>query len=579
MSKNLLIAIFILVSAAFSQTPNKGTIVLPSGLQAFGQRRVGAILTTTKGEVQYTLLGTGERMIKDVRDHGTTFLAKRTTADLVIDVNAIDTNAFGGKYAYWAEVPVGTGAGYALLDANHNGRLEVYGGYHDYQTIGLGPNRIYEYASNGQFNNVYQFTDTLWGAGSSGDIDGDGLIDNLYYRDPGDFVFFSQATSNSLPTTPKLIYHFGGNTYGQVLADLDGDGKDELVYNIQGNHAGFGFDTWDYLFVEKYDSVAQSLRTMYYHRPQQDYTWGIAAGDFDSDGKMNFSNGGINGAVFVYEHVQADSFNVQLMDTVSTTNAYLAAFTNDLDGNGKPELWIGGDTYLNGVPTTRIYLYEAVGDNQYQRVYQIDIVGIFSFFAGNIVVADMDHDGKPEVLICLDENVFIIKCVGYRQYELWSRIQNELALAGMNSVVYAAAAADFDNDGYPEVLLSVDNVQGDANRAFSRIYKLQRTTGVTGPQAGQLPAEFKVGQNYPNPFNGQTVFEYSLPSMSRVVVRVYDILGKEVASLQDRTLQAGTYLVRWAGTGKDGIEVPSGVYLVRFQTERQTQTIKTILLK
>jgi hypothetical protein len=295
---------------------------------------------------------------------------------------------------------------------------------------------------------------------------------------------------------------------------------------------------------------------------------------------MNFSNGGINGAVFVYEHVQGDSFKVQLMDTVPTSNAYLAAFTNDLDGNGRPELWIGGDTYVDGVPTTRISLYEAVGDDQYQRVYQIDIIGIFSFFAGNITVADMDHDGKPEVLICLDQNVFILKCVGYRQYVLWSRIQNELALAGMNSVVYAAATADFDSDGYPVVLLSVDDDREISGiRYFSRIYKLDKTTSVDIPQNGGPPNDFVVQQNYPNPFNGETMFQYSLPSSSRVVVRVYDILGKEIALLQDKRLQAGKYQVRWNGTGKDGIAVPSGIYLVRFQTERQTKTIKSIFLK
>jgi hypothetical protein len=71
----------------------------------------------------------------------------------------------------------------------------------------------------------------------------------------------------------------------------------------------------------------------------------------------------------------------------------------------------------------------------------------------------------------------------------------------------------------------------------------------------RVPAQFSLEQNYPNPFNPSTVVRYSLPAISRVTLKVYDILGREVATIVDATQNAGGHAAEWNASG-----VSSGLY-------------------
>ncbi|MDP2886152.1 MAG: FG-GAP-like repeat-containing protein [Ignavibacteria bacterium] len=89
-----------------------------------------------------------------------------------------------------------------------------------------------------------------------------------------------------------------------------------------------------------------------------------------------------------------------------------------------------------------------------------------------------------------------------------------------------------------------------------------------------VPAEFSLEQNYPNPFNPSTKISFSLPSTSYVSLRVFDVMGREVATLVSEELSAGNHTRQWNATG-----MPSGVYLYRLQAGSYVQTRKLILLK
>ena len=83
-----------------------------------------------------------------------------------------------------------------------------------------------------------------------------------------------------------------------------------------------------------------------------------------------------------------------------------------------------------------------------------------------------------------------------------------------------------------------------------------------------LPKEFALSQNYPNPFNPTTHFKFSIPKTSFVSLKIFDILGKEIATLVDEIKPAGIYILEFnAGNlpgGKAGLA--SGVYFCRMQT-------------
>jgi len=89
-----------------------------------------------------------------------------------------------------------------------------------------------------------------------------------------------------------------------------------------------------------------------------------------------------------------------------------------------------------------------------------------------------------------------------------------------------------------------------------------------------IPTEFVLEQNYPNPFNPSTTIRYSVPQLSKVVIKVYDILGNEIAILMDEEKPIGTYELTWnAGT------LPSGVYFYQLKAGEFISTKKMILLK
>ncbi len=96
---------------------------------------------------------------------------------------------------------------------------------------------------------------------------------------------------------------------------------------------------------------------------------------------------------------------------------------------------------------------------------------------------------------------------------------------------------------------------------------------------GSVPREFQLAQNYPNPFNPSTTIRYSVPVQSQIRLRVFDIIGREVALLVDQQQSPGDYAVNWRGTNNVGVPLSSGVYFYRLEGAGHQLTKKMILLK
>jgi len=90
-----------------------------------------------------------------------------------------------------------------------------------------------------------------------------------------------------------------------------------------------------------------------------------------------------------------------------------------------------------------------------------------------------------------------------------------------------------------------------------------------------IPQTFQLSQNYPNPFNPTTSIRYTVSSITNVRLAIYDVLGREVATLVNEEKPAGEYTVRFDGSG-----LSSGVYFYRLETSNGlVQTKKMILLR
>jgi murein DD-endopeptidase MepM/ murein hydrolase activator NlpD len=98
-------------------------------------------------------------------------------------------------------------------------------------------------------------------------------------------------------------------------------------------------------------------------------------------------------------------------------------------------------------------------------------------------------------------------------------------------------------------------------------------TGIT-PIEGEIPASYSIGQNYPNPFNPVTNIKFSIPKTGEVILKVYDISGKEVTELINRSLNAGTYNYDF-----DASHLSSGIYFYTLVSGDFTGTKRMVLVK
>jgi hypothetical protein len=97
--------------------------------------------------------------------------------------------------------------------------------------------------------------------------------------------------------------------------------------------------------------------------------------------------------------------------------------------------------------------------------------------------------------------------------------------------------------------------------------------GVHGEN--EIPFEMRLDQNYPNPFNPATKISYSLPRVGTVSLKIFDVMGREIAALvHNEKKQAGNYEVSF-----DAAYLPSGIYFYRLRTEEFVETKKMVLIK
>jgi hypothetical protein len=94
------------------------------------------------------------------------------------------------------------------------------------------------------------------------------------------------------------------------------------------------------------------------------------------------------------------------------------------------------------------------------------------------------------------------------------------------------------------------------------------------PISIDMPSTYLLQQNYPNPFNPSTTILFSIPTSEFVTLKVYDVLGREIATLVNENLSAGSYSYNF-----DAKNLTSGVYLYKLQAGKYSETKKMMLIR
>jgi predicted esterase len=154
----------------------------------------------------------------------------------------------------------------------------------------------------------------------------------------------------------------------------------------------------------------------------------------------------------------------------------------------------------------------------------------------------------------------------FNQFDSYTTMADTMSSARMIHL------APLENSNNEVIKIDVDDgksVSSDQTYPFIK----QTPTSVAERTAAELPKCFALGQNYPNPFNPSTIIRYELPRASHVVLKVFNTLGQEVATLVDAVEGPGYKIVEF-----DGSNLSSGVYFYRIQAGDFVQSKKLLLL-
>ena len=126
-----------------------------------------------------------------------------------------------------------------------------------------------------------------------------------------------------------------------------------------------------------------------------------------------------------------------------------------------------------------------------------------------------------------------------------------------------------------ELQVQLDTLSSGSVRVHTvALYYTGATPATLVKSSVHLPESFTLTQNYPNPFNPSTQIQFSVAHAGFVSLKVYDMLGREVATLISRDLSPQSYSVTW-----NAADLPSGVYFYKLDAEGNSVTKKMILMK
>jgi hypothetical protein len=187
-------------------------------------------------------------------------------------------------------------------------------------------------------------------------------------------------------------------------------------------------------------------------------------------------------------------------------------------------------------------------------------------------IADQDYDGDGQIepwRLEVDGTV--------------RKLRIKLPPAGVDSVAWQLIAADSNNVNlrkayYNYLSISEGSERGMHNPKYAidaLVASINILTGIT-PASTEVPTKFEMSQNYPNPFNPTTKINVSIAKTSNVKIIVYDIAGKEIATLANTVMNPGKYVVDW---NANDARLSSGVYFYRITAGSFVEVKKMMLIK
>ncbi len=231
-------------------------------------------------------------------------------------------------------------------------------------------------------------------------------------------------------------------------------------------------------------------------------------------------------------------------------------------GYSIPTIDINGNIY--------VIVYDTVCCPYYQALVSLNYNGDFRW--KYLLDDEEEDDDFWQPLICDSEGtVYFGSTFGYNYYAISSdgTLKWKLPLEFNSQQVDNTSAISRDGTLY----IGVHNVSLVTNQKKTLI-AIKDTSTVSVDEIKTISNDYSLSQNYPNPFNPATTIMFTLPVSDQVTLKVYDVLGREAASLIDSYKEAGSHSIKF-----DASNLTSGIYFYQLKAGEYIETKKLILQK
>ncbi len=428
----------------------------------------------------------------------------------------------------------------------------------------------------------------------TGDLNDDGYTDIIINKTTDDYdtVYIYWGVITGIDTLNPLIipgeYQYDGLRALRV-GDINNDGKQDLILTAT-RYPNLSLMGKLYIFLNPVNKIIPDYNIIG-DTVNAGFGVNVLISDLNNDGLNDLIVKGWHQTGQLpnrYDYINiyyADTINLvdtvldlQIRGDISATRG-LACF--DVNGDNKNDLLWTNYSWTDSLLRIKIHFAD---EGHIDSIPSLIIVNDWAYNITN--AGDMNGDGFNDILISSNYSdnggdSFIFVYSGGPNID--TNFDAAVGVGGVSNLGAFGSIAgigDVNGDGFDDILVGAYAYQWFTERGKWFVFLGDSSIPVTSvrDEENNTPKDFTLFQNYPNPFNPTTSIQYAISSRQIITIKVYDVLGKEVAILVNEEKPAGTYEVTFnAG------ELSSGVYfytltLTSSEGKKQTITKKMILL-
>ncbi len=312
---------------------------------------------------------------------------------------------------------------------------------------------IYERSPTGKYIKAHVLDSTNWAdydidlntliPMTVGDTDNDGLLEMLVYNKKQTYLIESMTVDGY----PSKVIWVNPYLSGGVIVDLDGDGKTEIVGTDNNNNR-----------ILIYESIGDNSYSRTAELPNVSegkniYSKDFAIDDFNSDGVLDLVVGDSEGELFVYSAIADDQYRLSLPAMTLgelNVNTVLHLSSGDLNGDGQPELVVGGIESLPDVPSApplwkfQVFRYDL---GKYRAIWE-QTISPYRISGNSVKVVDVDGDELDELVIIAFPNLYVMKWDGTAFIPMYHQEVDETS---------TLLSADMNNNGFQELFVNSED--------------------------------------------------------------------------------------------------------------------------